>query len=578
MQRGRVTKGFAATLATLLTVGTIAACSSKDSGSAKPADSAAASKAPSSTPAASMAPSGSPGMKNGKFDPPVTLTTVRGLEPVVKFRDGETIENNVHTKWAKEKLGIDIKHLWVVPSANNAYETKLRLALSAKETMPDVLMVTDRVLVQDLISSGQFMDVGDVFEKKASASWKKAMQEVPYAWNAFSKDGKRYGIPTLGYGYGSDPVIWIREDWLKKLNLKAPTTIDELEKVMDAFTTQDPDGNGKNDTYGLGANIKGSFQGSAGDISWLFGAFGVVPDQWNKMADGKIAYGSIQPEMKQGLAKLQQWIKKGWMPLEATLIDNAKTNELLTQGRIGIIAGPQWLPWSPFPSLLKNVPGAEMKAYKIPIGPDGKAARHGTDVTGAALLLNKNIKPEALDAFFVYQNYMYDYGALPQKGSEFENGWYEGYDWAMVDGKPSRDAAKIPGGAIDVKKYFLTWEMPLIPSASVDPMIKRYKGETLTTPNELLYKDHPEAQVRGYGIIDEQKELSKVNVFIGAPTKTMKSKLELLNKMKQESLLKIVFGDASIDSFDAFVKDWKATGGDEITNEVNEWYKSSGAK
>ncbi|MNI36191.1 Lipoprotein LipO precursor [compost metagenome] len=43
----------------------------------------------------------------------------------------------------------------------------------------------------------------------------------------------------------------IRNDWLKKLNLKAPSTPEELVTVAKAFAEQDPDGNGKKDTHGI---------------------------------------------------------------------------------------------------------------------------------------------------------------------------------------------------------------------------------------------------------------------------------------------------------------------------------------
>ncbi len=45
--------------------------------------------------------------------------------------------------------------------------------------------------------------------------------------------------------------MWIRQDWLDKLGLEAPRTWDELVQVAEAFVTQDPDGNGEDDTIGI---------------------------------------------------------------------------------------------------------------------------------------------------------------------------------------------------------------------------------------------------------------------------------------------------------------------------------------
>jgi len=60
-------------------------------------------------------------------------------------------------------------------------------------------------------------------------------------------DGKTYLIPRPNvvnhWGY------MINQQWLDKLGLAAPTTLDEFTNVCKAFTENDPDGNGKADTY-----------------------------------------------------------------------------------------------------------------------------------------------------------------------------------------------------------------------------------------------------------------------------------------------------------------------------------------
>ena len=47
-----------------------------------------------------------------------------------------------------------------------------------------------------------------------------------------------------------------------------------------------------------------------------------------------------------------------------------------------------------------------------------------------------------------------------------------------------------------------------------------------------------------------------------------------LQAMEEEVFTNIIMG-APIDTFDKFVEDWKNLGGDDITKELNEWYKSS---
>ena len=112
-------------------------------------------------------------------------------------------------------------------------------------------------------------------------------------------DGKTYGIP---YSAQANALL-IRSDWLKNLGLEAPKTWDEMEQVAKAFTENDPDGNGKSDTYGIAMNNT-ICTGGMNDMTGLFESFGVNPNGWIAGSDGKAASGLIQPQIKDGLALL----------------------------------------------------------------------------------------------------------------------------------------------------------------------------------------------------------------------------------------------------------------------------------
>ncbi|MFC4100342.1 extracellular solute-binding protein [Paenibacillus xanthanilyticus] len=512
------------------------------------------------------------GLKDGKYDPPITITYLRPWGPDVKFKDGENQDNNVHVKWAREKLGIELKNQWISPSTNNAFETKLRLSLATNEKMPDIISYRgDFNLVRELIDSGRFVDAGELFDQYASETWKKAMAEDPSVWYPYMQDGKRIGIPILDYAYNGDPVMWIREDWMKKLGLSAPKTLDDLEKVMDAFANQDPDGNGKKDTYGLAIGFKNWINTWMSDAGWIFGAFGTMSNQWNLGADGKLEYGSVTPGAKQALAKLQDWMGKGYLPTEAGLYDETKAAEDFTAGKAGIVVGPHWMPAWPLEDVKKNNKDAQYKAYPIPSGPNGQAGRHGTSNANGVVLINKDMaNPEA---FFTYQNYLFDQFANPPIGGEFENGLAEGYDWVMLDGKPTTDAAHTGGFAPE--KYTLTFDGARIPGLNMETLAKLADGGEAATPFEKKLKlSTPQTMLDAAKIVLEQKDITMQQLFTGAPTATMQMNNDILAKMEKDTFSQIIYGKAPIDSFDAFVEKWKASGGDQITQEVNEWYQS----
>ena len=64
------------------------------------------------------------------------------------------------------------------------------------------------------------------------------------------------------------------------------------------------------------------------------------------------------------------------------------------------------------------------------------------------------------------------------------------------------------------------------------------------------------------------------NEFYGAPTATMQDSGATLDKLTEETFIKIIAGEKGIDAFDEYVKTWNSLGGEKITKEVNEWYKN----
>jgi putative aldouronate transport system substrate-binding protein len=511
-----------------------------------------------------------------KYDPPVTISTVWGVDPALTFREGETIENNVATKWALDTFGIKIDSLWSVTDTNGAFATKLRLAMSSGQKMPDIAVIgnADKLLAQDLIDSGMYQDAGVLFDKYAGENWKKAMELDPGVWNSYIRDGKRMGIPVLDYAYNSDYLLWIRQDWLDKLNLKAPTTMAELETVMDAFKNNNPQGLKPDQVLPLSIGFKTSMNTWMGDPSWVYGAYGTLPAQWNVAADGTLEYGSINEGMKPGLLKLKEWRDKGYIPKEAALWDENKTAEPAVAGTAGIIPGPYWMSGWPLLDTAKNVEGAVWKPYPIPTGEDGTAMRHGTHFVNGVILINKDMKnPEA---FFTYENYLFDNLADPQEGSPFQHGVFEGYDYALdASGNPLY-LDDVPGGAITAPlRYFLVRDGARIPDAQFKALLNLAEGNEATTyrEKEVVAQYGPETALAATVIL-QQEDISKKDMFVGPPTDTMKSRMDYLKKIEAQTFNEIIYGAKPAEAFDAFVKTWKSSGGDDMTKEVNDWYNT----
>lgn len=561
-------------LTALLTIAT--ACSDKAGSGNDAAATKTGGASPSSSPSQSVSASEDTvalAIQQGtyKFDPPVTITTVKATDSTMKYKNGETAENNVHTKWAHDKLGIDLKYLWQVPG--DQFATKMRLMLTSNEKLPDVLMTEDLTLLNELIESGRYKDITADYEKYASATIKQIYSSNPIMWSQVTFDGKKMALPNFAFAGNDNGVMWVRQDWLDKLGMKAPTTFEELEALMQAMLDKKPGGAGNIIPLGVSLGSGGSspsiFNGWLGESTWVFGPSGTIPNQWLEK-DGAVVHGSTLPEMKEGLGRLRDWYDKGYISKEAGLHDENKLAELIGQGRVGIVVAPYWLPNWPIPDLEKNVPGATMNPYPLPTL-NGKAAARDTTFLRGGLIVREGF--EHTDALFLYLNRIFEKG---KQGSEFENGWYENYDYTVkADGTVSVDDADIPGGKVGPAKYVLM--EPKDPFTNLKLLAKMSRdAEPSTAEEQRVLRTNPKT-LKAAEYVDDGWSAGTymANAFTGSPTKAMQTKGGILAKLEGETFLGIIYGQKPLDAFDTFVKEWNKIGGEQETKEANEWYQKS---
>ena len=109
-------------------------------------------------------------------------------------------------------------------------------------------------------------------------------------------------------------MLWIRQDWLDNLKLEVPTTIDELEEVMRAFTEDDPDGNGQDDTYGLG----GDGYDFRSFWPWIQSYDYTHYDRWVVDDAGNVQYGPAAENTRKWLTDVADLYAKGYTHSEHT--------------------------------------------------------------------------------------------------------------------------------------------------------------------------------------------------------------------------------------------------------------------
>ncbi|MDQ0884971.1 ABC-type glycerol-3-phosphate transport system substrate-binding protein [Paenibacillus sp. V4I9] len=298
-----------------------------------------------------------------KMPNPIEVTTFKSLSPGAKLPAGDTVESNQYMKYISEKTNINFKILWY--AASQDYEQKMKLAIASND-LPDVMLVNEQIFLT-LAEAGQIEDLSKVYDKYASPLAKelyastnnKAIEKATYK-------GKLMGIPNISVQADAASMAWVRKDWMDKLGLQPPKSINDVAAIAKAFVEKDPDGSGKADTIGIAGFEKAltvSGKAQRGDFKGIFQAFGAYPSNWVKDSSGKIAYASILPETKQALGKLRDMYAAGAIDKEFAL--RKDPNENIVSGKAGMFFGPWWSGGLAADAMKLN-PKADFVPYLIP--------------------------------------------------------------------------------------------------------------------------------------------------------------------------------------------------------------------
>nr|WP_189010579.1 extracellular solute-binding protein [Paenibacillus marchantiophytorum] len=295
------------------------------------------------------------------------------------------LKTNKFTKSIESKFNIQFN--WTTVPFDGAAE-KRQISLASGD-YPDLYLLipwVDRFSQTDLLKYGQqgvIVPLNDLIDKYGP-NIKKALDSNKYykAMNT-APDGKIYGLTGLNecFHCSYPNKMWLNTKWLDKLNLTMPKTPQDFKKVLQAFKTKDPNGNGKADEVPLSGSTEPY---GVHVIPYFMNGFIYDDDRtYLLMKDGKVDTAANKPEWKDGLAFVKSMYSEG-------LIDpGAFTQNAEAFKKIGDNAGTQILgagagmhPWifaemsatapyvkdyNPVPPL--QGPNASFATYNYPIDP-----------------------------------------------------------------------------------------------------------------------------------------------------------------------------------------------------------------
>ncbi|OAS18699.1 extracellular solute-binding protein [Paenibacillus oryzisoli] len=512
MNKSTMNKITATAMATALTGTLLAGCSSStDGASPKPAESGK----PAATAAAPTT---------------IKIMSQTALDPI---KDDNPIKLEIE-KMSNTKL----EFTWVPATA---YNDKFNATLASGE-LPQVMLANTarNANVVNAVKAGAFWEIGPYLKQFPNLS-KMSLDVI----NTASYEGKIFLLPR--FRDGARHIIAYRKDWAKNLGIAEPKTLDDLAKMAKAFTENDPDKNGKNDTIGYAESV--SLDALSRDISVYFGG-----PMNNGIMNDQVVPNFLTPEYFEGMKWYRSLYAGKAINQDFALLNTAQQGELFTKGKAGIIISVDSNQKTYQKDLLKVDPSSDVGFIQGLPGPKGLRASTTGGTLGGYLFAKSSIKTEAellkILGFF-------DKLSSPE-GMTFAYRGIKDVDYKMegnllVPNVTLSDEAKTGTAAFrELAVAHANVGTPLKPDSPVNELIS-----SMVAANE------------------------KIAVFdvAGALISTTKNeKGPELDKIKADAIVKFIMGQIDEAGYKKALEDWKKAGGDKVIAELTAEYKKAQGK
>ena len=281
------------------------------------------------------------------------------------------------------------------------------------------------------LKDGVIIRLNDIIDQYAP-NLKQILDDHPdWRKQVVTDEGDIYVFPFLR----GDPYLLVfqgpivRKDWLDKLGLEVPTTIDEWHTMLAAFKEKDPAGDGKTVPFTtmLYGRPLDSFK-----LSYAFvGAWGITMAYYNDK--GTVKFGPLQPEFKDFLGTMAQWYKEGLIDPDSVSMDQKLMDAKVTGNQLGSFIQNTGGGIGKYMGLMQDKdPNFQLVAAPYPSLKPGEAPAFGQrdfvfPGNGAAITTeDKHVKETAKWLDYAYTD----------AGHMLFNFGPEGLSYTMVDGYP----------------------------------------------------------------------------------------------------------------------------------------------
>ena len=290
------------------------------------------------------------------------------------------VDDSRIAKIYEEEYNIDIKNVQV--DIRNTEQLNLQLTTGLEF---DIFTYSGQS-VDDMLNCDVIRSIAMEYLETYAPDIVKMLDEADERWRSLvTMDGEIWAIPCYSESYKCPMAMAVRTDWMENLNItELPTTLDELEAMLLRFVTDDPDGNGVDDTYALAKWDNGN--GFQYLCAYVFGAYGVIPNAWNVAEDGTPVYYATMEQYREALKRMRKWYELGIFDPECISDTRETAASKFAAGKYAGCTGTEWTLISMydgtcFYELCEANPELDRDAIVTYIPPVGKTYAYANSLT-----------------------------------------------------------------------------------------------------------------------------------------------------------------------------------------------------
>lgn len=446
--------------------------------------------------------------------------------------------------------GVDLNMRWV-PNSNYGDQTNVVLA---SDDIPDVMVIQDKS--QGFIQTAEAGGFWELTDYLASGDFPNLVTENPEVQEASGVNGQVYGI------YRARDVIRhsiiLRADWMENLGLEDPETLDDLAEIARAFTEDDPDGNGADDTYGL---IVPEWPAAVGTGS-PWDAIDIWHGSGNVWRDdgGELTATWTTDEWRDSLRFQRDLIDSGYVNPDFATMPPEDWNQRFMNGDGGIIIDVQSRAAELINLYRQNDPD-DFDSYVRLVGqvegPNGKFSLPTAGYAGFLAVPRSSIETE--EELLAVLQVLNDLNS-PEAQILMNNGM-EGHNFEVQDGFAVNDP-EMQEFTDFVTGAWAQLGMNVAGYHAYSPLPQTdYDVEILELREELQERDLQDAVF---------------NPALGLISETYVTNATQLDTLIADARIQYLAGQIDEAGMDEAVERWRSSGGDQVDTEVNELYSHTG--